>query len=424
MTIEQWQQCEPAVAARELHARAARLSPAQQRAVFSSLLPRESLEAAFTQARAKRVSPLAGTPCVLKDLFDVAGMQTFAGSKFLPQERTVTRDGTLTHDLRGQHGLVIAGKTHLHEFAYGITGENPHYGDCEHPRDPTRTTGGSSSGSAAAVAAGVVPIAFGSDTGGSIRVPAAFCGIFGLRLKPHHRWIEDAFPLARSFDAPGWFTRTAVDLRSTITAFIAPTAAINARGCWLEFGELDPDVRNAFRAAAARHAGPADESTARELRAAFEPALASYNVISTVEAWEVHQSWAERHASDYDPNVWQRLTRVRQLSIDDRRDADAAAQRLRETWAAYFREFDFLILPATPCAALRKADCTPANRARLLGLGAPASVGGLPVLTIPVPLPGGLTSGLQVVARDVGSGVFDAILSAVEKESTRHVAQH
>ena len=116
----------------------------------------------------------------------------------------------------------MAGKdADLFEFAWGLTGENAHFGDCEHPRFPGRTSGGSSSGSAEAVAAEIVPLAIGTDTGGSIRVPAAFCGIFGYRGVPGEPWITDAVQLAPSFDTAGWFTRSGADMmRQLIEALV------------------------------------------------------------------------------------------------------------------------------------------------------------------------------------------------------------
>ena len=145
-------------------------------AVFAMLACEAEIAGRLVADTAK--SELAGVPFVVKDLFDAAGWPTKAGSTFLEEERARPEgDGALVARLRAE-GAVLAGKTQLHEFAYGITGENPHYGDVEHPRLPGRTSGGSSSGSAAAVAAGVVPLAFGTDTAGSIRVPAAFCGLF------------------------------------------------------------------------------------------------------------------------------------------------------------------------------------------------------------------------------------------------------
>jgi len=411
MTFRDWQQLSPADAARELHRRADTLAPAQQHAVFASLADEAALADAF--ARAPRNVPLAGVPCLVKDLFDLASQPTLAGSTFLAAERPPAgRDATLVSALR-RTGAVVAGKTHLHEFAYGITGENPHYGDCEHPRFPGRTTGGSSSGSAAAVAAGIVPLAIGTDTGGSVRVPAAFCGLFGFRLEPGEPWIRDAFPLAPSFDTAGWFTATAADMRAAIDALTGTRPALGTpRGVYLELPGLDPDVAEVCRTAAARLAPAADSATADTLRHGFAPALEAYNAVVAHEAWAQHAAWADRRRDDYDPAVWTRLERGRDQSRDDYERALVTLTAVRLLWAKVFLAFDFLVLPATPFGALTKPDCTLPNRQRLLALTSPASLGGLPVLTLPVALPSGLTTGLQIIVPHRQSPVIPWALGA------------
>lgn len=403
MTFTDWQQLTPEAAAREVHARVgSRLSPAQQRAALALLRPKRELAAAFAAAQAGPITPLRGVPWLAKDLFDVAGWPTLAGSTFLPEVR-----GMPTHDSHAvatihRAGGVLAGKTHLHEFAYGITGENPHYGDCERPGFPGRTTGGSSSGSAAAVAAGVVPFALGSDTGGSVRVPAAFCGLFGYRLTPRDPWIADAFPLAPSFDTAGWFAATASDLRAANTALLGdvPEPASTPRGCYFEIPVVDREVAEACRAAAERFGPAADALTRETLERGFAPALESYHTTVALEAWEAHRGWADRYRERYDPVVWPRLNRVHSITPAQVEAATLGRATIAAVWAEYFQRHDFLILPASPCAAPTKAECTLETRNRVITVTAPASIGGLPVLTIPVPLPSGLTTGLQVIVRD------------------------
>ena len=405
MTFRDWQQLSADHAAREVHRRVRALPSAQQRAAIATLAPEQNLAEAF--ASANRSSPFGGVPYFLKDLFDVAGQPTFAGSIFLPEIRpTPTADSAIVRALRAA-GAVLAGKTDLHEFAYGITGENPHYGDCEHPRFPGRTTGGSSSGSAAVVAGGVVPFAIGSDTGGSVRVPAAFCGLFGFRPTPGDALIADAFPLAPSFDTAGWFTANAPDMLTAIGALIGVSSSERPpHGCYLDFPGLDSDVAIAFRNAAARFASPADADTRATLLDGFGCALETYHCIVAAEAWSVHAQWAERFRERYDPAVWQRLARGQALPRSDYERAQIEMAALRLLWAKFFLAFDFLILPATPFGALTKSECTPENRNRLISLTAPASIGGLPVLTVPVPLPSGLTTGLQIVVNHPQSPVM------------------
>ena len=409
--FEAWRAREPGEAADLVLAGVARLSPAQARAVFAVVPDREALAGAFAAAR--RDGPLGGVPFVLKDLFDVAGLPTRAGSVFLPEVRpTPAVDSALVRAL-GAAGAVMAAKTHLHEFAYGLTGENAHFGDCEVPGHPGRTTGGSSSGSAAAVAAGIVPLGIGTDTGGSIRVPAAFCGLFGLRLTPRHPWIADAFPLVPGFDTAGWFTATAGDMGDAMDALLGPALPGPApRGCWLELPGMDPDVAAGFCAAAACLAPEAAPAHRLRLLRAFEAVADTYVVLGGSESRVVHAAWADRYADRYDPLVRGRLEAARRLT-----DADiaAAGERRRivlDAWEEVLRDHDFVLLPATPCRALTKAGCTPANRMRLLGLTAPASLAGLPVLTIPVPLSPGPGTGIQVVARSAEGPVLRAILRA------------
>lgn len=427
MTFSRWQSLTPAGAAREVHARAEALPAAQRRAVFAVLEPEEGLAGAFAAARPdgaalEAAAPdLRGIPCVVKDVFDVAGRATLAGSTFLEAVRPSPHaDGALAGWLR-EAGAVLAGKTHLHEFAYGITGENPHHGDVEHPRLPGRTSGGSSSGSAAAVAAGVVPLAFGTDTAGSIRVPAAFCGLFGFRMTPHHPWIADAFPLAPDFDTAGWFTAEAPDMRATLRALagIGPQPARAARGGWLAFGEVEPELAAAQERAAAAFASSLPEGASRLLRAAFAGAPAAFNALRAPQAWAVHAAWAEERRADYDPVVYARVEAGRAVPEAARRAGEETRRRLLEAFDAVWERCDYLVLPATPCVAPAKADCTQATRDRIFQLTTPVSLAGLPALTVPVMLPGGFSTGLQVVAPRADSPTFDAVLQAIGTQKNR-----
>ena len=406
MTFADWQALDPTTAAREFLRRATTvLSPAQQRAVFAHLPTEAELVTHFATAPAG--APLAGVPYLAKDLFDVAGFPTFAGSTFLPEVRPEpTVDSTLITALNAA-GAVLAGKTHLHEFAYGITGENPHYGDCEHPRHPGRTTGGSSSGSAAAVAAGIVPFALATDTGGSVRVPAAFCGLFGYRGRPRDAWIADAVPLSPTFDTAGWFTGTAADMRTALAALVGlGRSERTPRGCYLEIPGLSPEVAAACRVAATQLAPPADHATRTELLRRFAGALDAYNIIVALESAAIHAPWSAAYKDRYDPAVWARLNRVHELTPAQVASADATLAAVRLVWTSYFLTFNFLILPAVHRPALTKADCTLPQRSRLLSLTAPASLGGLPVLTVPVTLAEGLTAGLQIVVNHPQSPVL------------------
>ncbi len=437
-----WQSLSSHEAAREVHRRIAALPENSRHAALAWVRPESELAAELSRSESvggvlhpdssaapspsgyktpPARSPLRGLPYLLKDLFDLAGAPTQAGSTFLNSVRgTPTQDSALARRLR-ELGAACAGKTHLVEFAAGLFGDNSHYGDCPHPHDLTRLSGGSSSGSAALVGAGVVPFAIGTDTGGSVRVPAAFCGVYGFRLSPGDEYIRDAVPLSPSLDTAGWFTANAADMRTAWQALATPrrvnaeapakaagtagasavTTAAPFRGAYLpaaSFGiSFDPATAAACDRAAASIAVPADRATADALFASWSGAIDAYTITALHEAHRVHRNWLAPYREHYEPGIWQRFSDGGRFTADQLAKAAATFAHARTVFRQFFGSYDYLILPATPFPALRKADCTPEARKALLTLTTPASLAGLPVLTIPVALPSGLTSGLQIV---------------------------
>ncbi len=412
LPLAAWRSLAPADAAAEVRRRLASL-PAPVRAAAVAWEPAPSaLTEAFTRSPA---GPLRGLPYFQKDLFDVAGAPTRAGSAFLDTVRPVPGDSALVRRFR-ELGAVLAGKSHLVEFAAGLTGENRTYGDCPHPHFPDRLTGGSSSGSAALVAAGVVPFATATDTGGSVRVPAAFCGLFGYRGVPGHAWIRDAFPLSPSCDTAGWFARTAEDLRTLNAALLGQvTSAAAPSGCHVPLDLLPVVFRDgiteAYGAQAARH-GPAVSGVfAAELPGLLQDSLEAYGTIVMREANAIHRDWLGPQRERYDPAIWQRISDAAGFPTEKIARAESVRQRIRGALEAYFSDHDHLVLLCAPCAAPRKADCTPELRKAILTLTALASLGGRPVLTVPFPLPSGLTGGLQVILREENPAMLDALLA-------------
>lgn len=397
MTFREWQELSPETAARELLRRfAENLPPGQRRSAIASISPLESLIERFAKAPAD--GALRGVPFLVKDLFDIVGLPTFAGSLFLPEVRPAPpTDSAIVRDFTYE-GAICVGKTHLFEFAWGLTGENAHYGNCVHPRFPDRTSGGSSSGSAVAVAAGIVPLAICTDTGGSIRVPASFCGLYGFRGVPRHRWIADAVPLAPSYDTAGWVTASADDMHISLDALVGLRSTGQAmRGVYLESPGLDPDVAKAFVVAASKIAQPADATAKAELLSAFEGLAAAYSILAGRESVAIHAAWSEWFGDRYGPLLKQRLQQASAYTEVDARAIAPKVHALKVIWAKFFLSYDFLVLPATPFPALLNTELTPENRSRLLALTAPASMAGLPVLTIPIELESGLSTGMQII---------------------------
>lgn len=395
---------DPAAAARTFHERVAALSEAERRAIFAFIPDEATLTRSFAAA-VRQGGPLAGVPYVLKDLFSVAGRRIGAGSAFLAEVRDAeTVDAPIVVRLR-QAGAVFAGSTHLHEFAFGITGENPHFGDCPNPRLPGRLSGGSSSGSVACVAGGIAPLGIGTDTGGSIRVPAAFCGVWGHRGKPRSEFMEHCFPLAPTFDTAGWFTTNVRDLECATRALYGATPSPVARPlaripALLLPSEVEPALAEHLDAAAREMAEPLPDDLLRSFLEVTADAGTAFTAIQGVEAAAAHAEWIDACRERYDPVVWGRLDRGRKRSKAEFEAGLVVRERIQGIFDRIFARFSGLVLPSSPFPALTKAGCTEEARRRLLQLTAPCSHAALPALAVPVGLPDGATGGLQVITQE------------------------
>ena len=386
----------------------------------------ESIDA--TIARGEDPGPLAGVPFAVKNLFDIAAVPTLAGSKVRAKSPPAQQDATAISTLQ-RAGAVLVGALNMNEFAFGITGENTHYGTTRNPHDLNRVSGGSSGGSAAAVAAGLVPLALGSDTNGSIRVPAAFCGVFGF--KPTYGRLSragvvlfaDSFdhigPIARSVDDLSFIfdLLQGYDLQDSICSDrpLEPTFPLLPLGSsGLKFAVAD----DYFRRLASAEALEALSRVAKALNATAtvripEPAraCAAASVITRSEGGNYHLPNLQTQASDYDP-----LTRSRFLSGALIPAAWVNfAQRFRwwfrERMREIFRSVDVILTPTTPCPAIRVGQETiilegkevPA-RANIAVFTQPFSFVGLPAISVPVHLPNQLPFGVQLIAAPYEEG--------------------
>ncbi|MGF1483464.1 MAG: amidase [Opitutales bacterium] len=368
-------------------------------------------------------SALKGLPTAVKDLFDWPGLPTKAGSRFLTKERPDTSAGSAVQRLMEASGLVHAGKTHLNEFAYGLSGENLHFGRVPHPTRPEggRLSGGSSSGSAYVVGAGLMPLAFGTDTGGSVRVPAGFCGIYGVRLTPNHPLSkEGCFPLSPLFDTCGWFTRQAADMLQALDVLLPEAEGARAaqdvqlRGAYLPelTGELAPEVRSALDALAAKLLDTSvTEDASDELTQQLKELNGTFSTIQSHDACKVHEPWLDRRKADYDPVVWERIDRGRRWTSKQLEAAEKRREAVQGLVATYFETHDVLLIPTAPGPSPLPEENDVAFRMRLLDLGATGSLCGLPALSVPATLPDGLTVGLQVLFKSIESAPWKAVLN-------------
>lgn len=395
---------------------------ATRRSVFAALPDLSSLSATFEKSiRVNKT--LSGVPFLLKDLYDFPGYQTTASSRFLARIRpNPTIESTLSQSFR-KLGAVFAGKTHLNEFAYGLSGENPTYGNCPHPIFTDRLSGGSSSGSAWAVRSGIVPIATGTDTGGSIRVPAAWCGIFGLRLSPNNWSSTGCFPLAPSFDTAGWFTATSEDMLTSIQTLLAPkpTKKRTLKGVSLlgSVSSLSPEFRAKALDTLERINAQSDPVVTEEYRQATRSVTQDYSILQSLEALAVHKPWIDTYQHLYDPAVWNRIDRARHWSKSQIENARRGETAIKDFFDTSFASYDFIVLPATQSPAIKASEHTDQFRSELLSITAPGSFARCPVLTIPIHLKNGESQGLQILYSNDNSDLPIRILKLLETSASR-----
>ena len=344
--------------------------------------------------------PLHGIPVALKDLVDVEGIRTTAASHVL-DENVAQSDAEVTRRLR-QAGAVIFGKTNLHEFAYGGSGLISAYGAARNPWDTVRITGGSSSGSAAAVAAGLCFMAIGTDTAGSIRLPSAFCGLVGL--KPTHGLVsaEGVVELSRSLDHVGPMTRTVEDARVAMEALaeMDPARSFSkvrigvAREFFLE--DAQPEVVSVWEKAIS---SIAELGEVRETKVPID----NDRTLQKAESYQYHRQFSDR-ASLYDPQTLQRIETGAETSPAEIESLRRALKSFRTDSARVFDDVDILATLTTPMEAPRidDLDGKPELRAAellMLRNTRPFNVLGWPTITIPCGLTSnGLPVGLQLSA--------------------------
>jgi aspartyl-tRNA(Asn)/glutamyl-tRNA(Gln) amidotransferase subunit A len=389
--------------------------------------------------RRRSRGPLEGIPIAIKDNLFTQGVRTTAGSKilrdFIPQY-----DATAIHRL-SDAGAILLGKTNLHEFAYGITTGNPHFGAAHNPWDLGRIPGGSSGGSAAAIAAGLCAASIGTDTGGSIRIPASLCGVFGIKPTFGRVSCYGAIPLCPSLDQVGPLTRTAADAALLLGAIsgadphdpytlaqprFKPFSSVHAISSRLRtsytkrrplrlgwpkdyfFDAIDPEIVSAIEAIA---------SSFRDLGAVIQEVSlphvhdgdAPSTAIALAEATHVHEAegWYPAHSADYGEDVRKRLEMGRDIRAADYLSALDSRKRVRADFDAAFEKVDAILAPATPIAAPRIGEnavmigsTEETVRSALIRTNRPANLTGLPALSMPCGFAkNGMPIGLQLIGK-------------------------
>lgn len=380
----------------------------------------QARHADIERVQGSHTSALQGIPLALKDLFDVRGLRTTAGSKIL-RDNIATRDAFIVTNLLAQ-GAVLLGKNNMHEFAFGVTNENPHYGATHNPWDITRIPGGSSGGGAAAVAARLCLGAIGSDTGGSIRIPAALCGITGIKPTYGRVSLRGVIPLSWSNDHAGPLAQTALDsalLLNAIAGYDAddpvsvnvPTqdyvAALDQPVQGLRFAALrgyfeqdvDAEILRAVREAERVLEGLGAMRIERELPHVQEMFEMNRGTLR-VEAATYHREWLERRVEEYGGDVYSRLKSYQSIRADEYAQARRRQTELVREMDRFFGDLDFFITPTTRIAAPPIGSDPVSLAHHLTAFTAPFDVTGSPAISIPCGFThDGLPIGLQIVGR-------------------------
>ena len=373
-----------------------------------ALAKADAIDAA--RARGESLGPLAGVPYAVKNLFDVAGLATRAGSKINRDHAPAASDATLISRLDAA-GAVLVGALNMGEYAYDFTGENAHDGPSRNPHDPTLMTGGSSGGSGGAVAGGLVAFALGSDTNGSIRVPASFCGIFGLKPTYGRLSRTGTFPFVTSIDHLGPLARTVRDLALTYDAMQGPDPAdpvCTRRAPETTLPSLEQGISGLriavaggyFKRSASGEALTALDRVSAALEAAREieipesaRARSAAFVITATEGATLHLDRLRTRPHDFDPAVRDRLIAGAMVPAPMVAAAHKFRRWYRDRLVALFDDVDAILAPATPIAAPKLGETTMTMDGAAVPLRPnigiytqPISLAGLPVVAVPVPL--------------------------------------
>jgi aspartyl-tRNA(Asn)/glutamyl-tRNA(Gln) amidotransferase subunit A len=387
---------------------------------------RANAELLGTQASAGEFhGPLHGIPIAIKDLIDIAGAVTSCASHLF-EHNVAVRDADVIRRLRAA-GAVFSGKTNLHEFAYGGSGMISCIGPARNPWDTRRITGGSSSGSAAAIGAGIAVAAIGTDTAGSIRLPASFCGIVGFKPSYGRVSTEGVVPLSESYDHVGPMTRTVADARIVFEAISGETSpAVSPQVEGLRIGipetyffrDLETDVGKILSAAM----GELEKAGHRLIAVDFP--VDEDRTVASAEAYAYHARWVEKSPELYQPETLRRIRSGEKVSREAYLEAQSKLAKMRGTAGDIFTNIDVLLTPTVPVLPpkiddlLAEMDKLRHRELIMLRNTRPFNVLGIPAINIPWDLSSeGLPVGVQLAAAPGKDFELLAIAEEFEKIS-------
>ena len=362
--------------------------------------------------------PLKGLSFGIKDNYDIAGVPTSFGSPAWLHSHPIPSKTAEFIDTLFHAGASLVGKTHTDELTYSILGMNPHFGTPINCAAPDRVPGGSSSGSAAAVAAGLVDFAIGSDTGGSVRAPASFCGIYGFRPTHGRISLAEARPLAKSFDTLGWFSRDPQILLELGKILLqGPTPIYEPSFAYIKeaFDLLPSALATQSKEAVSKHLNLTDIPTISIGSGHLKDWTETFRILQAAEAWKEHGQWVQSHIQDIGPGVKERFEAAKLINEEQVLKAKAEQAEIILAMQKLLSGITFLILPTVIDVApklnssMEEFDAFRKNTFQLLCI---AGLCGLPQVTLPLLQIEGAPFGISILGnRNMDLALLEQIVA-------------
>lgn len=421
LTIRQWRERideSPARVVEQFLGKLELTTHETRRALFAAIPDEKRLLEELQFAASDETAPLRAAPYMLQDLFDVRRLPTACGAPFKEPFEAPLESSSLLYQQLKRLGAAFLGKTVPAEFGVDLQGRNRTYGDCPHSTGSHKVGGGGAGPSVRAVADGWVPLAFGLDTTGGVRIPSAFHGLFTYRMPTNDYARDGVFPIVPSIESIGCCTHHPEDLRTVFDAFhpsLSDKAPSPPRGYLLaDNSELQsPEIKSALLHLARNldvDEGPEPHAMLSRLLDEAEPTLA---LLQARELYAVHQYWIEEYHERYDPELLRLIEEGQSCRPGEADACDHARGRIRAELMRFFQNYDFLMLPVCPLPSPQRRKWSPALEREIRRLTAPASLAQLPVLTLPFRCATGDFGAAQIWFHPQRIGIVPLLLNQV-----------
>ncbi|WP_162025135.1 MULTISPECIES: amidase [unclassified Lentimonas] len=378
------------------------LSKNELRTWLTATATKQQLLTSLQVVASGETSPLACVPYVLQDMFDIEGMPTRCGAPFSAPFETLLEDSSLLYQKLNSLGACFFSKTQPAEFGVDSQGRNPTYGDCKHQDGEQYACGGGAGSVARSISSGLVPLGFGLDTAGGIRIPAAFHGLFGFRMGNNAYAREGVFPIAPSLESVGWINNCIADLDTTFKVFhhVSKSHSTEApRGYVITdlTNYISTEIKSGLLGLTRELDIDDDPATGTRLRKLLSQGGTAHHTLVARELYSIHQYWIEEYSDQYDDTLMQY---IKEGIICPPAKVDECTQiqeAIRFSLTQFFEEYDYLVLPISPVATPEKSAWSSQLEHDIQQLIAPASLAFLPAIILPFNCVSGRHSAAQII---------------------------